>query len=58
MFPENLELDETFFWGNHISNSTGVMGILGEEKESMIKKLEYSIENFDEANFQRPFKIY
>lgn len=55
-FLENLELDETFFWGNHVSNSTGIAGIVGKDKESMIKKVEDSIENFDEANFERPFK--
>lgn len=55
-FIENLELDETFFWGNHVSNSTGIAGILGKDKESMIKKVEYSIENFDEGTFERPFK--
>lgn len=55
-FLKNLELDETFFWGNHVSNSTGIAGIVGREKENMLKTLEYSIENFNEANFDRPFK--
>ncbi len=53
---ENLELDETFFFGNHVFNSTSVSGILGKDKESMIKKLEHSIENFDEDVFERTFK--
>lgn len=53
---ENIELPELDFWANHILNSTPVAGIVGKDREWMLKRIEKSIEEVDDEKFKQSFK--
>lgn len=53
---ENLKLPETYFWAAHLLDSVRIAGMLGENREKMIKILEDAIENMDDEKFKQTFK--
>ena len=53
---ENIELPELHFWANHVLNSTPVAGIVGQDREWMLKRIERSIEEVDDEQFKKSFK--
>ena len=53
---ENINLPETHFWASHVLNSIPLMGYIGKDREWMLKRLNRSIEEFDEEKFKKTFK--
>ena len=53
---ENIQLPETHFWASHVLNSIPLMGYIGKDREWMLKRLNRSIEEFDEEKFKKTFK--
>ena len=53
---ENIQLPETHFWASHVLNSIPLMGYIGKDREWMLKRLNRSIDEFDEEKFKKTFK--
>ena len=53
---ENIHLPEMHFWASHVLNSIPLMGYIGKDREWMLKRLNRSIEDFDEERFKKTFK--
>ena len=53
---ENINLPEMHFWASHVLNSIPLMGYIGKDREWMLKRLNRSIEEFDEERFKKTFK--
>ncbi len=53
---ENINLPEMHFWASHVLNSIPLMGHIGKDREWMLKRLNRSIEEFDEERFKKTFK--
>lgn len=56
---ENLNLENTFFFGLHTSNVIPVYGFLGEKKQNMITDLKNGLASFNEAYLnKKPLKDF
>lgn len=53
---ENINLSEMHFWASHVLNSIPLMGYIGKDREWMLKRLNRSIDDFDEERFKKTFK--
>lgn len=53
---ENIELPDLHFWASHVLNSTPVSGFIGKDREWMLKRLNRSIDDFDEERFAKNFR--
>ena len=53
---ENINLPEMHFWASHVLNSIPLMGYIGKDREWMLKRLNRSIDEFDEERFKKTFK--
>ena len=56
-FIEELNLPETYFWSLHPLDSVRIDGILGEDKEEMIKTLDHAVKNAKHANINRVSRV-
>lgn len=55
-FIEELTIPNTYLWAAHSLDSTRIAGLLGEEKEAMLKALQHSIETIDDDVFSATFR--
>ena len=53
---ENIQLPEVLFQANHMLNSAPIQGYVGKDREWMLKRLNRTIEDFDEEKFRKTFK--
>lgn len=53
---ENINLPEVHFWASHVLNSIPLAGYIGKDREWMLKRLNRSIEEFDEERFAKTFR--
>lgn len=53
---ENIELPDLHFWASHVLNSTPVSGFIGKDREWMLKRLNRSIDDFNEERFAKNFR--
>ena len=52
LFMENLELDETIFRSDHVSNSLVLKGVLGKSKASFLEQIDNAIKNWGNLDFE------
>lgn len=55
-FIELLDLPDTYLWAAHSLDSTRIAGLLRDEKESMLKRLQHSIDTMDDQKFRQTFR--
>lgn len=55
-FIELLDLPNTYLWAAHSLDSTPIAGMLRDEKESMLKCLQHSIDTIDDEAFSKSFR--
>ena len=55
-FIELLDLPDTYLWAAHSLDSTRIAGLLREEKETMLKRLQHSIDTIDDEAFRQTFR--
>ncbi len=55
-FIELLDLPDTYLWAAHSLDSTKIAGLLRDEKETMLKRLQYSIDTMDDEAFRQTFR--
>lgn len=55
-FIELLDIPDTYLWAAHSLDSTRIAGLLREEKDTMLKHLQHSIDNMDDEKFRQTFR--
>lgn len=55
-FIELLDLPDTYLWAAHSLDSTRIAGLLRDEKEKMLKRLQHSIDTIDDDMFRQTFR--
>ncbi|MBP2638585.1 MAG: radical superfamily enzyme, MoaA/NifB/PqqE/SkfB family [Firmicutes bacterium] len=55
-FIELLDLPDTYLWAAHSLDSTRIAGLLREEKEAMLNRLQHSIDTMDDEKFRQTFR--
>ncbi|MDF2986077.1 MAG: radical superfamily enzyme MoaA/NifB/PqqE/SkfB family [Eubacterium sp.] len=55
-FIELLDIPDTYLWAAHSLDSTRIAGLLRDDKENMLKHLQYSIDTMDDEKFRQTFR--
>lgn len=55
-FIELLNIPDTYLWAAHSLDSTRIAGLLREEKDAMLNRLQHSIDTMDDEKFRQTFR--
>jgi len=56
LFIEQLNLPETYFWAAHALDAVRFQGYLKDDKQQMLRLLDYAIKTMDEERFAKEFQ--
>jgi len=55
-FIELLDIPDTYLWAAHSLDSTRIAGLLRDEKDAMLNRLQHSIDTMDDEKFRQTFR--